>query len=295
MDTRQRSQREQRRDEPQRHAQRGQGGRWWRRGDGGAGRLGARCAPVQRHRNGSRKCLELVYHRSSPVQPARRPAADRLTADGLSRDPCAAVFPSFPRNPTSYDVSTPASMDGPCTDWWRCSRDWTGGGRVDRRRPAEGRLASHHRRRHLDALLRARPDHRLELQHPEGGVGVERHRRAAGRGDRRDQRPRPADLRRRHADHGVGPAPHGGVAGSGHRQDAVDVPGADHAAPRLLDALESRQGRGLSPHQRPRRGAGHHPGLLRARARRQDRQADRRLGRGGAGGRLRQVAARSTC
>ena len=71
------------------------------------------------------------------------------------------------------------------------------------------------------------------------------------RRDRRDQRPRPADLRRRHAHHRVGPAAHRRVARPGHRQDAVDVPGADHAAPRLLDALEPRQGRRLRQDQRP--------------------------------------------
>ena len=74
-----------------------------------------------------------------------------------------------------------------------------------------------------------------------------------------------------HAHHRVGPAPHRRVARPGHRQDAVDVPGADDAAPRLLDAVEPRQGRGLPPHQRARRRARHDPGLLPARARRQDR------------------------
>ena len=109
-----------------------------------------------------------------------------------------------------------------------------------------------------DPLLGARSDQRVELQHPEGRVGMARRKDAGRRARRRGQRARPADLRRRHAHHRLGPAPHGRVARSGDRQDAVDVPGADDAAPRVLDALEPRQGRRLHAHQRPRRRARHH-------------------------------------
>ena len=61
------------------------------------------------------------------------------------------------------------------------------------------------------------------------------------------------------------------------------LPGARDAAPRVFDALESRQRRDLHAHQRPRRGLHHDAGLLPARARRENRQAARGLGRRGAG------------
>ena len=66
----------------------------------------------------------------------------------------------------------------------------------------------------------------------------------------------------------------------------VELPGAADAASRVLDAIEPRQGRELRAHQRTRRGVHHHPRLLPARARRQDRQAPRGLGRRGPGGRV---------
>ena len=58
--------------------------------------------------------------------------------------------------------------------------------------------------------------------------------------------------------------------------------------PRHEYSMRSNHGKGVAyrAHQRPRRGARHDPGLLPARARRQDRQAARRLGRRGAGRRL---------
>ena len=59
--------------------------------------------------------------------------------------------------------------------------------------------------------------------------------------------------------------------------------------PRHDYSMRSNHGKGVAyhAHQRPRRGARHDAGLLPARARRQDRQADRGLGRRGAGRRLR--------
>ena len=157
------------------------------------------------------------------------------------------------------------------------------------------RLAQHHGRRRRHALLDARPDQRVELQQPEGRLGVARREGRRHQPRRRGQRARAADLRRRHAHHRLGSAADDRVARSGDRQDAVDVPGADDRPPRVLDALQPRQGRRVHAHQRARRRLHHHARVLPARARRQDRPAARELGRGRARSRASRRPARSIC
>ena len=113
-------------------------------------------------------------------------------------------------------------------------------------RPAEGRLAT------PSPAATRRPATRpldqinaIELQQPQGRVGVAR-RSAAGRRDRRDQRARRCRSMSTGCSHHVGAAPHRRLDRSRHGQDPVGVPGADDPASRVLDALEPRQGRGVS-------------------------------------------------
>ena len=175
------------------------------------------------------------------------------------------------------------------TPWsvcWPSSSPWSIAGRA-RRRPAEGRLARHHRRRHVDPLLarsiRSTPSNFNTLKvawewRGEVPPGVE-----IGDINARGA----ADLRRRHADHDVGPAAHGRVARSGHRQDAVD---ASRSRRRRATSTRcaSNHGKGVAYARINGRGVVFvtTPGLLPARARRQDRPAARGLGRRGAGRRL---------
>ena len=148
-------------------------------------------------------------------------------------------------------------------------------------------MAAHHRRRQRNPLLAARPDQRQRTSTPWRWRG-------SGRAPTWTPAVEIGAMNARGLPIYVdgmlitvsGPRRTRRVARPGDRQDALDVPGADDAASRILDALEPRQRRRLRRDQRPRRGVHHHARFLPARAGCQDRPAARRLGRGRAGRRL---------
>ena len=90
------------------------------------------------------------------------------------------------------------------------------------------------------------------------------------------------DLHRRHPVHGGGAAPHRGRHRSRDRRDDLDLPRAQHDALGAVDAPELRQGRGVRRNRWPGRHLLHLPGILPARAGREDRPAPGRVRRAGA-------------
>ena len=159
---------------------------------------------------------------AQPALSATRDAADGLyTARTAARSPVDKYGPSAPASLTGacsqarsnaiveVPMRTQRLEAGRPTPWSVSGRRRRAGDcRPARRRATEGRLARHHRRRHVDPLLAARSDQRLELQHAARwrGSGTARCRRASRSAT---STARPADLRRRHADHDLGPAAHG--------------------------------------------------------------------------------------
>ena len=94
------------------------------------------------------------------------------------------------------------------------------------------RMAEHHRRQRGARGIRPLDQiNAVQLQQPEGRLGVAWRERRRHQPRRRGQCARPADLCRRHAHHRLGSAAHGRLARPGHRQDALDVPGADDRTP----------------------------------------------------------------